>query len=174
MRIAIFASSLVVIPSLFNLSFAGNASKPDCVSFTEASRHLGMYQCVSGTVLHVESGRNGTKFLSFCQDSGSCPFRVVVFPGDVKKLGNIVQLEGRQIEIRGTVQNYEGRSEIVLRRPQQLGDAAFCLFPPVPTDYDVERTPHNSAGSFRHPKRPKKSVVKQGSALSIEDPEEPQ
>ena len=109
---------------------------------------MGTTQCVSGTVLRVENGSKGVTFLNFCKDSKACPFTVVVFPADLKKMGDIRQLEGRQIEIKGTIQDYDGRAEIVLRRSQQLGEAAFLLIPPVPTDYDVERAGHNSAGKF--------------------------
>jgi DNA/RNA endonuclease YhcR with UshA esterase domain len=135
---------------------------------------MGANQCISGTVLHVEDGRNGMKFLNFCNDHPTCPFTVVVFPADLKKMGDIRQLEGRQIEIRGTVQDYDGRAEIILRRSQQLGEAAFRLFPPVPTDYDVERPGHYSAGKYSRPKAKKTTTTNQGKPVSIEDPEEPQ
>ena len=108
-------------------------------------------QCVRGTVLHVEDGRNGVKLLNFCKEAKACPFTVVVFPADLKKMGDVRQLEGRQIEIKGTVQDYDGRAEIILRRAQQLGEGAFLLFPQVPTDYDVERAGHYSAGKIQTP-----------------------
>ena len=152
---------------------ARNTSKLDCVSFAEARQHVGTTQCIRGTVVHVEDGRNGVTLLNFCKDK-TCPFTVIVFPADLKKVGDIRQLEGRQVEIKGTVQDHDGRAEIVLRRTQQLqGDAAFLIFPRVPTDYDVERPGHNSAGKFSHPKAAKKSDTKQKDPMSIEDPGEP-
>jgi len=155
--------------------FSSNTPKPDCVSFAEASQHVGMTQCVRGTVLHVDDGRNGVTLLNFCKDAKACPFTVVVFPRDLKRVGDVRQLEGRQIEIKGTIEDYDGRAQIILRRTQQLrGDAAFLLFPRVPTDYDVERQPHNSAGSAKRPKAAKKTETRQGEPVSIEDPGEPQ
>ncbi len=155
--------------------FASNTPKPDCVLFAEASQHVGGTQCVRGTVLHVEDGSNGVTLLNFCKDAKACPFTVVVLPRDLKRVGDIRQLEGRQIEIKGTIENYDGRAQMVLRRTQQLqGDAAFLLFPRVPTDYDVERQPHNSAGRIKRPKAAKKTETKQGEPVSIEDPAEPQ
>src|SRR5208283_2530066 len=109
-----------------------------------------------------------------CQEAKACPFTVVVFPADLKKMGDVRQLEGRQIEIKGTVQDYDGRAEIILRRSQQLGEGAFLLFPQVPTDYDVERAGHNRAGGSTHAKAAKKTTTKQGEPMSIEDPGEPQ
>jgi len=153
--------------------FARNTSQGDCVAFAEASKHVGTDQCVKGTVLHVESGGKGVTMLNFCDQAKACPFIVVVFPADLKKMGDVHQLEGRQIEIKGTIQDYDGRAEIVLHRSQQLGESAFRLFPTVPTDYDVERPGHSSAGKSKRPKAAKKTTAKQGQPISIEDPEEP-
>ena len=153
------------------ICFARNTSKHDCVSFAEARKHVGTTQCVSGTVLHVAEGTNGVTFLTFCQDHKACPFTVVVFPDDLKKVGDIQQLEGRMIEIKGTIQDHDGRAEIVLRHTQQLGESAFVVGPPVPTD--VERRGRYSAGKYSHPEA-KKTTKKQGASISIEDPGEPQ
>jgi len=172
MRFLTLTFLLGTVLAMCGICSARDTSPSDCVSFAEVSKHVGATQCVSGTVLHVEDGRNGTKFLNFCKDK-TCPFTVVVFPADLKKMGDIHQLEGRQIEIKGTIQDYDGRAEMVLRHSQQLGESAFRLFPPVPTDYDVERPGHNSPGKYSRPKA-KKKTTKQGKPVSIEDPEEPQ
>jgi len=159
------------------ICFAHNSSPTNCVSFAEAGKHVGSTQCVSGTVLRVENGGNGATFLNFCndkdKDAKACPFTVVVFPGDLKKMGDLRQLEGRQVEIKGTIQDYDGRAEIVLRRSQQLGQAAFLVHPEVPTGYDVERAGHNRAGGSTHAKAAKKTETKQDKPMSIEDPDEP-
>jgi DNA/RNA endonuclease YhcR with UshA esterase domain len=153
-------------------SFASSASASDCVPFSDARQHIGKTQCVSGTVLHVKEGSRGVTFLDFCEDYRTCPFTVVVFPGDLKQVGDVRQLKGHAIEIKGTVQDYDGRAEIILRRPQQLGKDA-SLLPPLPKDYDVERRGHYSAGKFSHPKAPKHTHKKQGPPVGIEDPENP-
>ena len=164
---------LAAVVAMNGVCSAGNPSRHNCVSFAEASKHVGATQCVSGTVLHVEDGSDGVTFLNFCQDSRACPFTVVVFPDDLRKVGDLRQLEGRQIEIKGTIEDYDGHAGITLRHTQQLGESAFVVVPPVPTDYDVERRGHYSAGKYSHPKA-KKTHRKPGSAISIEDPEEPQ
>jgi hypothetical protein len=163
---------LVILTSLGTSGFARDPSTAHCVAFAEASRHMGTMQCVTGTVVRVESGRDGAKFLNFCPDPKPCPFRVVVFPADLKKMGDIRQLEGRQIEIKGTIQDYDGRPEMILRRSQQLGEGAFLLFPTVPAAYDVERAGHKASGST-HAKAPKKATTKQGDPISIEEAGEP-
>jgi DNA/RNA endonuclease YhcR with UshA esterase domain len=135
----IFSFATILVSGV---SSARNPSSANCVAFAEAAKHVGTTQCIRGTVLRVEDGRDGMKFLNFCNDHQTCPFTVVVFPADLKKMGDIHQLEGRQVEVKGTVQDHDGRTEIVLRRSQQLGESAFQLFPSVPTDYDVERRGH--------------------------------
>jgi hypothetical protein len=137
-----------------------HASPQSCVSFTEASKHVGTAQCVSGTVLHVGTIAKGVTVLDFCKDARACPLTVIVFPSDIKKMGYVRQLEGQQIEIKGTIQDSDERAQI-LRHTQQLGESAFRLYPAVPTDYDVERQGHNSAGKTSHPKT-KKTTTKQG------------
>ena len=153
---------------------ARNTSSSNCVAFAEANQHVGTIQCISGAVQSVETGGKGVTYLTFCKDPKACPFTVVVFLADLKKMGDIRQLEGRQIEIKGTIEDYDGHAEIILRRSQQLGEGAFRLFPPVPTDYDVERQPHNSAGRIKRPKATKKTETKQGDPVLIEDSGEPQ
>jgi len=174
MRFLIPSFVIVTVLMFSAICSAGNPAAHDCVAFAEASKHMGTSQCITGTVVHIDGGSNGTKFLSFCKDPKACPFTVVVFPADLKKMGDIHELEGHQIEIKGTIQDYDGRAEIVLRRTQQLGDSAFLLVPPVPTDYDVERPGHYSAGKRIHAKATKKKETRQDDPMSIEDPGEPQ
>jgi hypothetical protein len=133
---------------------------PGAFSFVEAAKHAGTTDCVTGTMLHIENGPKGVTFVSFCNDAKTCPFSFVVFPSDIKKMGDIRQLEGKQIEIKGTIQDYHGHAEIVLRRTQQLGNGAFLVFPPVPTDYDIAYQGHNSAAKFVRPKIKKTELRK--------------
>ena len=162
---------------------ASYALASDCVPFAEARRHLGKTQCVTGTVMQVKEGNNGVTFLDFCENYETCPFTVVVFQGDLRRVGDVRQLTGRAVEIKGTVEEYDGRAEIILRHPQQLGDGASlltpfskdaALAPTLPRDYDVERRGHGSAGSLKRPTKAKAAAKKkQGVPVSIEDPSQP-
>lgn len=157
-----------------------HALASDCVSFAEAHHHLGKTRCVTGTVVHVKEGNSGVTFLDFCENYETCPFVVVVFQGDLRRVGDVHQLTGRAIEIKGTVEEYDGRAEIILRHPQQLGDSASLLLPlskdaavapTLPREYDVERRGRYSAGKFKYPKKAKAATKKkQGAPVSIEDP----
>ena len=144
-----------------------------CIPISEAGNHIGAVRCVAGKVVRVKQGAKGVHFFDFCEDYRVCPFTVVVFPGDLKQVGDVRQLQGRQIEIEGEVKSYDGRAEIILRRPNQLrGDAAHI--PPLPKEYDVERHGKYSAGTFTHPKTAKRSPgKKQAPPVSPEDPSLP-
>jgi hypothetical protein len=135
------------------------ASQAQCIRFEDAQKHIGATRCVSGRVLHVKLGNGGVHFFDFCEDFRLCPFTVVVFPGDLKQVGDVRRLEGRQVEIEGEVKGYDGRAEIILKRPGQLhGDAG--RLPPVPKEYDVERRGKYSAGTLRFPKKAKTRSTK--------------
>jgi len=60
-------------------------------------------------------------------------------------MDDIRQLEGRQVEIKGTIRGFDGRVR-----------------------------GHHSAGKSTHAKAAKKTTTKQSESVSIEDPEEPQ
>jgi hypothetical protein len=155
------------------LAVGSRSSFAQCVPFTDAQKHIGATRCVSGKVLHVKLGNGGVHFFDFCEDFRVCPFTVVVFPSDLKQVGDVQRLEGRQIEIDGDVKGYDGRAEIVLRRVSQLrGDAG--RIPPLPKEYDVERHGNYSAGKFHLPTRGKTPAKKkQSPSISIEDPSQP-
>jgi hypothetical protein len=128
----------------------------DCLPIREASQHVGEIKCVVGKVLRVKLGAKGVHFVDFCEDQMACPFTVVVFPHDLKDVGDVRRLAGRMIEIRGPVKLYNGRAEIVLNRVSQLTGGS-TLIPPLPKNYDVEKQGHYSAGRMRPTKKPAKT-----------------
>ena len=128
----------------------------DCLPIREASKHVGETKCVTGKVLRVKVGAKGVHFVDFCQDQMACPFTVVVFPADLKDVGDVRRLAGQVIEIHGPVKLYNGRAEIILNRVSQL-TAGSTLIPPLPKNYDVEKQGHYSAGRMRPTKKPAKT-----------------
>lgn len=119
-------------------------------------------------------------FLDFCDDYEVCPFTVIVFAGDLKRVGDVRLLKGQSIQVVGRIEEYDGRAEIILKRSQQLGGAAalvpplspdVALTPSLPPDYDVERQGHYGASKLKHPKKSKTaSAKKQGAPVSVNDP----
>ncbi len=125
----------------------------DCVPFSKAADKIGEVACISGRVLKVTSTGSGTWFLNFCEDYRTCPFSVVVFSRDLRDVGDIRTLEGKEIQISGTVKSYKGQPEIVLRDRSQLR-GEYANVPKLPKDFDTSRHGSYSAGKFKGPKRP--------------------
>jgi len=142
------AISLLMLSSIW-------AAASDCLPISEAGHHVGENKCVTGKVLRVKEGSKGVHFIDFCADQTACPFSVVVFPSDLKDVGDVRRLAGQVIEIHGPVKVYRGRAEIVLSRVSQL-TAGSTLIPPLPKDFDVEKQGKFSAGRMRPSKKPAK------------------
>ena len=167
------AKSLLPFSALvFALLFHAPAGAA-CIPFTEARQHIGETKCVRGKVAHVQEGKDGVHYLTFCEGSGSCPFAAVIFPADLRHLGDVRQLQGKSVEMHGDVQGYNGRAEIVVSESRQLkGEAANI--PPLPKHYDVETRGTYSAGSFSHPKAARATTKKQLPTLPMDLPEDPE
>lgn len=135
----------------FLLLFSVPALARKCIPFELAPEHIGETACVTGHVLKVQQTKAGTSFLDFCEDYKTCPFTVIVMRDDLKNVGDVRLLEGKDIEISGKIKKYRGRAEIVLERTAQLfGEAA--KLPPLPKTYDVDRHGSFSAGQFDRPR----------------------
>ena len=147
----------------------GAYARAECVPIAEAKQHIGATRCVTGRVLRVEEGDKGVTYLDFCEDYRDCPFSAVVFASDLRRVGDVRQLKGKVVELHGEVKGYDGRAEIILSRPKQIG-GEFAHIPPLPKTYDVEKKGHYSAGKFSSPKSPaKKAPKRQGKPVNIED-----
>jgi|SRR5208337_2462523 len=147
----------------------------DCIPVAQVREHIGEDQCVTGKVFRVKHGGRGETWFDFCEDFRVCPFTVVVFPGHLKDIGDVRQLENRVIEIHGTLKEYDGRAEIVLNQLRQLGGQAARI-PKLPKDYDVENRGHYSAGKISFPRtKQAASKKRQTPTLPIEitDEDEP-
>ena len=134
-----------------SLRYLSTLAWSDCLPFDEARKHVGEVKCVTGMVVQGQAGARGVHFLDFCDDFRLCPFTVVIFPSDLKSVGDVRQLQGRMVEIHGQVKEYDGRAEIILEEYRQLGGAGARI-PPLPKNYDVEKKGRYSAGTFSHPK----------------------
>ncbi len=170
---AVTTFAVLVAMLVFATSLPAAASSA-CLSINDAAQHVGATKCVSGKVVRVKQGERGVHFFDFCEGFRTCPFTVVVFASDLKQIGDVRRLEGRQIEIDGEIKGYDGRAEIILSRLSQLhGDAAHI--PSLPKEYDVERHGKYSPGTFRYPKQAKSASRKKGSPpVALQDPSLPE
>ena len=124
------------------------AAVADCIPFTAAPNHLGESRCVKGKVVNIGESKGGTLYLNFCEDYKKCAFAVVIFPSNLKDVGDVRLLKDKDIEIYGKITDWRGRTEMVLRDVRQLkGEAA--RIPPIPKDYDVQKKGGFSAGEFK-------------------------
>lgn len=146
-----------------------------CKPMAEARKYVGDSLCISGKVLKVaRSPRSGTHFLNFCDDYKNCPFTVVIFAKDLQRVGDVRQLEGKDIEIYGKVKDYKGQAEIILSDVRQLRGESGKL-PKLPADYDVANRGRYSAGRFKDGNtRPKHEKKQRRGPTETEQPEEPQ
>src|SRR6185437_9808634 len=144
----------------------------ECIPIQRAAQHIGDSMCVAGRVFRVSEGPSGTTFLNFCADYRTCPFTVVVFPRDLRHVGDVRQLAGKDIEIQARTKAYDGRPEIILREARQLPGALRKL-PPLPKDYDVARRGRYSAGKFQHPassRKPAQQPKGSSGGIAVEEP----
>src|SRR6202790_3802258 len=141
--------SLLLVTSLVLIA---PLAASDCLPITDAKQHVGENKCVTGKVLRVKVGAKGVHYIDFCEDQMACPFTVVVFPSDLKDVGDVRRLTGHVIEIYGPVKLYDGRAEIILNRVSQLTGGS-TLIAPLPKNYDVEKQGHYSAGRMRPTKK---------------------
>ncbi len=111
----------------------------------EAAKHVGETACVHGKVLTVSATPAGTHLLHFCAEGSECGFSAVVFSRDLRQVGDVRTLEGKEVDIHGQIRLYHGRPEVIVRDSRQLKGEAAKL-PPVPKNYDVANRGKYSAG----------------------------
>lgn len=163
----------VFCPILLLGSVAWGEESAVCIPFQDAHKHMGQKHCVTGRVLHVTRTRSAT-FLDFCSDYRVCPFTVVAFTGDLRRIGDLGGLAGQEIRIAGRIEEYDGRAEIKLENATQLQGGAARL-PPLPKEYDVTQRGHASAGDYSLPRSKRRPARKRQSAgISPEDPTLPE
>src|ERR1043165_455252 len=143
-----------------------------CLPIHEAQNHIGETRCVTGKVVRIAQGDKGVHFLDFCENHNTCPFTVVVFPSDLRYIGDVRQLTGKTVEIHGPVKLYDGRAEIILNDLRQLKGDGVKL-PPLPKTYDVERKGRYSPGTFIRAKPARQKAPKrQTKPVAQNDPSE--
>jgi hypothetical protein len=149
---------------LFSASLAAK-----CLPMSEAGKHVGDTTCVAGKVLTVTESPNGAWFLNFCEDYRECPFTVVAFARDLRDVGDVRTLAGKEVEVHGKIKEYQGRAEIILSERRQLRGESAQL-PPLPKDYDVSRHGSYSAGTFKASKPAKAPSKKKHRSLTGSNP----
>jgi hypothetical protein len=168
MRSAILSSFLMIAVLLPTHSLAR------CIPFADAGKHIGETKCITGKVLRVEQGADGVHYLDFCKEPRGCAFTAVIFPGDLRHIGDVRKLEGKSVELHGELKEYDGGAQIVVSEARQIRGEEVRM-PPLPKNYDVEQRGHYSAGIFRHPKTSyTPSKKRQPATLPVDIPDDSQ
>jgi hypothetical protein len=163
-----FESTLTFALLLFPL-----ASHGGCIPFAEAGQHIGEVRCISGKLLRVERDQQGLTHLNFCEAFQSCQFVVVVPEQDLKRVGDLEQLQGKTLEVHGLLKDSDGKAEIVLQKPGQLETQDdYEESPSFLRAYDVEQKGHYSAGTAHAPKSKRVTTKKQTATLPIDLPQD--
>jgi len=105
----------------------GFAGVRPCFDLADAVQHLNQDVCIRAHVYEVIELADGTRFLDVCSPETSdeaCHFTVISLRQDRKEVGALQMLSGQEIEIRGTIHSFVGRSGIVLSEARQLHGGA--------------------------------------------------
>ena len=110
--------SLVLTLGIVVLATSANA---ETISPAETQQYVGKNVTVEGPVSevhHVASGK-----VTFIDMGGRYPnntFAGVIFTDDASKFSDVDSLNGKTVDITGTVKLYQGRTEIILNDPVQI------------------------------------------------------
>jgi hypothetical protein len=94
-----------------------------CYTPEDALSHQNKDVCVAVHVYDVVELADGTRFLDVCSPETSdaqCRFTVMSLNGDRRDVGELSQYRQQDIQIRGVVRPYAGRSEIILSHARQF------------------------------------------------------
>lgn len=98
------------------------ANIPSTVPWEQASKYVGYTITVEGTIVNVGKSRDGkVYFLNFHHDWRG-KFYMVLFNDLAKTLDKPVQeiFEGKHVRVRGKVEPYNGRPQIIVTSMQQV------------------------------------------------------
>jgi len=141
----------------------------------EAAQHVGKTTCVHGKILRISATPGGTHLLRFCEEGRQCGFSAVVFAKDLRLVGDVRSLQGKEVDIHGQIRLYQGRPEIIVRDYHQLWGEAAKL-PPISENYDVAKQGKFSPGQrpTHKEKTAKWKYPRRGAETIPETPLEPE
>lgn len=109
--------SIVIV----GIAVVGTSAKAKIVAPSDTSKYVGKSVTIEGTVSEVHRAASGK--VTFIDMGGRYPnntFAGVIFSDDDAKFPDIDSLDGKTVDITGTITLYQGRTEIILSDPGQL------------------------------------------------------
>jgi len=92
---------------------------PRKIGVGEANKYFDETMIVTGKVAQVTS-RPTITFINIGEAGPTSQFTAVIFPANVSHFGDVQKLEGKDVEITGTITEYRNRAEIILESADQL------------------------------------------------------
>lgn len=94
----------------------------EVIKVEEIKNQLGKEKIVEGKVASVNKGSNPALYINFCQPYPNQCFAAVILSGDWQKFpSNAGALyDQKTVRVKGTIQEYKGKPEIILRDPSQI------------------------------------------------------
>jgi DNA/RNA endonuclease YhcR with UshA esterase domain len=95
------------------------SSLPKRISATEAEKHYQETVIVTGKVVQV-SIRPKLVYVNLDKKFPESPMTCVIFARATNEFGDLKQLEGKQVEIKGKIEEYRDKAQIILNSSNQL------------------------------------------------------
>ena len=106
---------------VFVLALVSNAALAEVVSYADAASHVGRSVTVEGPVAEVFISRRGNTFLDIGAAYPNQKFSGVIFSTSASVVGDVGTLQGKIVDITGTVTMYHGKPEIIITSHDQIG-----------------------------------------------------
>lgn len=100
---------------------AATSAKAETIAPSDTSKYVGKSVTVEGTASEIHHAASGR--VTFIDMGGRYPnntFAGVIFSDDASKFPDVDSLDGKTVDITGTVKLYQGRTEIILNDPAQI------------------------------------------------------
>ena len=113
---------LVATTALITLPALADDAKPDGprkIGTAEAAKHYQETCIVTGKVAQVTI-REKLVYLNLDEPFPDAPFTGVIFASATNQFGDLPKLRGRNVEIKGRIEDYRGKVQIVLKSTNQL------------------------------------------------------
>jgi DNA/RNA endonuclease YhcR with UshA esterase domain len=106
----------VALTALFSFPALAETIRAD-----QAQAHVGQEVTVEGAVSEVHTAASGrVTFIDFGGHYPNNAFTAVIFARDASKFPNVQALDGKVVDVTGTVSLYKGKPEIVLNNAAQI------------------------------------------------------
>jgi DNA/RNA endonuclease YhcR with UshA esterase domain len=112
---AIRLAALFLFTILLVNSYAQKVIKTDSVK-----AYVGKEVTVKGTVSEITVTKSGLTYLNIDGKFPDNKFTALVFKRDAEPFGDLKVWEKKKIEITGKIEDYKGKPQIVLTKPDQI------------------------------------------------------